>query len=672
MSIPLNTIYSYFETGDFPTQEQFQASWSSFWHKDESIPTTKIAGLDNLLQNKADKAIFETHVSNPDSHANYLAKRDASNLNNENIQSWKTTLGVGDLPTNIATVDAYDEAGNISEFGNVYTKGQSNDMFMSYDDYTDDDGNILAEKIEALGITTLVESLETSISDFAANSAAYVFEDNDFIAIPVNNENYSLYMFKGGEKTDKNNYLPTGISNVTIGMVEGLQASLNGKMDKPSGNGSFFIRSLGSVPVYASISPASNYLLQWNGGDFRESNVYNNAGKLGIGTTAPSEQLHLTGKLRSKGVILDENNEIVTNQITYYNKGFYATDSGSVRKKILMKEDLASEFLQIPDQLSDADKALWKTKMNGGWTTGTMSVAVITPPIVDAKDKNYWINLKGANLNLPPTNFKVELCTQNSISAATATVIAEIPASQVQLYTNGIDLTFYYNFKDIPLGSYKIRLWNGVAYYLTNFLINVVDNIQRVDLNSIVWSKKIYNDASSPGITESGSSVTYSSDFIVKQGSDDSSFIAARKTNELVGADEDFYMTVEITGQTAIINSANGSMTHFVGLVNTENQVDLLNQTIVNVRLVQSYWYPMAKIYPDTSSSMIGTTDTTFSVTAIFIRRGGNWTTIISSNNQVFISTKIGYTGAVAFGMYNQNTAGRTGASANIVELYKI
>ncbi|WP_267402807.1 MULTISPECIES: hypothetical protein [unclassified Chryseobacterium] len=242
MSIPLNTIYSYFETGDFPTQEQFQASWSSFWHKDESIPTTKIAGLDNLLQNKADKAIFETHVSNPDSHANYLAKRDASNLNNENIQSWKTTLGVGDLPTNIATVDDYDEAGNISEFGNVYTKNQSNDMFMSYDDYTDDDGNILAEKIEALGITTLVESSETSISDFAANSAAYVFEDNDFIAIPVNNENYSLYMFKGGEKTDKNNYLPTGISNVTIGMVEGLQASLNNKVDKPSIDGKFYIK----------------------------------------------------------------------------------------------------------------------------------------------------------------------------------------------------------------------------------------------------------------------------------------------------------------------------------------------------------------------------------------------------------------------------------------------
>ncbi|MFC5871393.1 hypothetical protein SAMN05443633_107144 [Chryseobacterium arachidis] len=236
MSIPLNTIYSYFETGDFPTQEQFQASWSSFWHKDESIPTNKIAGLDNLLQNKADKNIFETHVSNPDSHANYLAKKDASNLNNDNIQAWKSALGVGELPENIATVD---DANNI---GNVYTKSQSDSKYMFSEDFLNDEGEILAERIEALGLTNLIEAVETNIVDFATNNSAYTFEDNDFIAIPVNGENYSLYMFKGGEKTDKNNYLPTGISNVTIGMVEGLQASLNNKVDKPTSDGKFYIK----------------------------------------------------------------------------------------------------------------------------------------------------------------------------------------------------------------------------------------------------------------------------------------------------------------------------------------------------------------------------------------------------------------------------------------------
>ncbi|WP_159476589.1 hypothetical protein [Chryseobacterium sp. 18068] len=227
MSIPLDTIYSYFETGDFPTQEEFKESWSSFWHKDEPVPANKIAGLDSLLQNKVDKNKYELHLEDANAHASILAKRDASNLNSDNVKSWKTKLEVGNLPANLATVDDYDELGNISGFGNVFTKDQSNDIFMSYGDYTDNNGNILAEKIEALGLTTLIEAVETTISDFANHSDAYVFEDNDFIAIPVNKDNYSLYMFKGGAKNNKGNYLPTGLSNITIGMVEGLQSELN-------------------------------------------------------------------------------------------------------------------------------------------------------------------------------------------------------------------------------------------------------------------------------------------------------------------------------------------------------------------------------------------------------------------------------------------------------------
>lgn len=208
MSIPLKTIYSYFEAGDFPTQEQFREAWSSFWHKDESI-----------------------------------------------------------LPSNVATVD---ELGNVSPLGNVYTKNQTDNMFMSHGDYTDNNGNILAEKIQALGLTTIVEAVETTISEFAGNSDSYKFENNDFIAIRISEENYSLYMFKGGEKKDKKNYLPTGIANVTIGMVEGLQTALNEKMNKPGNNGNFFIRGLGETSNFVSISPAMNYLLQWDGSDFRE------------------------------------------------------------------------------------------------------------------------------------------------------------------------------------------------------------------------------------------------------------------------------------------------------------------------------------------------------------------------------------------------------------------
>ncbi|WP_312510608.1 hypothetical protein [Chryseobacterium culicis] len=336
--------------------------------------------------------------------------------------------------------------------------------------------------------------------------------------------------------------------------------------------------------------------------------------------------------------------------------------------------DSKNILLEIPNQLTEAEKSAWKTKMNGGWSTGTMSVAVMSPPIVDKTDRPFWINLKGANLNLPSTSFKVELCTKDSVSADTATVVLVIPGSQVQLYTNGIDLTFYYNFKNIPEGEYKIRLWNGIAWYLTSATIRVVNQIQRVPLTNIVWEQKIYNNATSPAITQAGASVSYSSDSNVKALADDSTFIAARKTNELIGADEDFYMSVEITGKTATFNGPNGfgTMTHFVGLVNASNPLDLLNQTVANIRLVQSYWYPMGKMFPDNSGEVITTSDSTYALKATFIRRGGSWTVIISFNNQTLTYTKTGYTGAVAFGMYNMNTMGNTGISANIVELYKL
>ena len=48
--IDKNTIYSYFQTDDFPTEEQFRATWDSFWHKSEFIPISRILGLNELFQ----------------------------------------------------------------------------------------------------------------------------------------------------------------------------------------------------------------------------------------------------------------------------------------------------------------------------------------------------------------------------------------------------------------------------------------------------------------------------------------------------------------------------------------------------------------------------------------------------------------------------------------------
>jgi len=46
--VSLAQIFSWFETGDFPTQQQFQDTFSSFWHKGEKISATAIEGFPAL------------------------------------------------------------------------------------------------------------------------------------------------------------------------------------------------------------------------------------------------------------------------------------------------------------------------------------------------------------------------------------------------------------------------------------------------------------------------------------------------------------------------------------------------------------------------------------------------------------------------------------------------
>lgn len=79
MSTPLNIILTWFQTGDIPTEIQFQATFSSFWHKDDLIPKEKISGLNAAFQNTVSAQAFQNHLNDENAHIN-LAKRDASNI----------------------------------------------------------------------------------------------------------------------------------------------------------------------------------------------------------------------------------------------------------------------------------------------------------------------------------------------------------------------------------------------------------------------------------------------------------------------------------------------------------------------------------------------------------------------------------------------------------------
>lgn len=106
-----NILQNWFVTGAKPTQEQFWAWQESYWHKSENIPVEMVQGLGDILGNKADTEQLKNK-----------ANLDSSNLTNEYVLAWKKALGVGELPSNIATIDEG------SKQGNTYTKTKIDEL----------------------------------------------------------------------------------------------------------------------------------------------------------------------------------------------------------------------------------------------------------------------------------------------------------------------------------------------------------------------------------------------------------------------------------------------------------------------------------------------------------------------------------------------------------------
>jgi len=74
MAVNINTILSWFRTGLKPTQQQFWASWTSFWHKEDEIPQSSISGLTNVLAAKTENSQFNAHLTDVNAHAALFAK----------------------------------------------------------------------------------------------------------------------------------------------------------------------------------------------------------------------------------------------------------------------------------------------------------------------------------------------------------------------------------------------------------------------------------------------------------------------------------------------------------------------------------------------------------------------------------------------------------------------
>ncbi|MDV7696305.1 hypothetical protein N6B72_05165 [Chryseobacterium soli] len=460
------------------------------------------------------------------------------------------------------------------------TEVQANLLYLTLADFIIN-GKIRADKIEALGLTELIPVNENSLNSFIQNNSAYQYQKNDIIAVPDLNGFNTLYIFKGGDKSVSANYLATGLTNITIAMVQGLQSALDSKLDKPSESGSFFVTRTGNASAYRLINPASNYLLFWNTSDFISSEIYRNAGKYGIGTTVPSEMLHLNnGRLRTKAVVFEDNPESLPYQITHTNRRFFGADlTGTPR--MFMYRDFA-DYKALWEGLTDTQKSEIKTIANGGWTTNTMSVTAVIPPVVEkdtvnlSNNDNVNITLEGANLNLNPANFTVSICTGAS-TAGNVTILETINNNKVTLL-NANYINFFLNVNNYQ-GDYKILLFNGVATYLTD-IFTISSSVNRVDLTAISWSNKTLNNVASPNMALISNGFKSFPDSNVAPVALSSQIIHKVKTVlPLFNAGDNFYLEIIVS-----ITNYLGANSSFeaVGLSSTNVVNDLSNDLIVS------------------------------------------------------------------------------------------
>lgn len=108
--------YQYFQTGDIPTEAQFQFVFNNIWFKDEKFNMSDISGLSTAFENTLSVEQLDNHIDDELAHTGYLVKKDGSNID---VPTWKTLLDI----VRIATIDEG------TSLGNVFTKEQVQAVF---------------------------------------------------------------------------------------------------------------------------------------------------------------------------------------------------------------------------------------------------------------------------------------------------------------------------------------------------------------------------------------------------------------------------------------------------------------------------------------------------------------------------------------------------------------
>ena len=303
----------------------------------------------------------------------------------------------------------------------------------------------------------------------------------------------------------------------------------------------------------------------------------------------------------------------------------------------LAVSDGRSMMIELPNLLTEQQKLAWKTAMNGGWTTNAMSVAMVSPLVIDNGNYNTWFALRGANLNLNPANFKITICDINGND------LIDVNNNSVQLYQNGLDLVFYYNFSVLGIGEYRIKIWNGISTYITNtsIAVRVVANITNIDLGSITWETHAVPDNDTTSASSgNGRSASIKDEYLLPDIS--SNPIVSVYSSPLGNINTNLYIDLSISFSTGVIlqDPLMDLVSSVIGITYSDFDIsgDVFNP--ISYISYQPYSGSIRHGYNTRSvefSNGDGTTSYSFGV--IFIKMGNILYLVSKYNNMVYLIT---------------------------------
>ena len=261
--------------------------------------------------------------------------------------------------------------------------------------------------------------------------------------------------------------------------------------------------------------------------------------------------------------------------------------------------DSKSMLLDMPSYLTEQERTNWKTAMNGGWSTGSMSIGMVYPNIVKYADDIIYITIYGANLNLPLGSEIKIINVENNAEYV-------IPNSQV-IYGDASKIYFWLKATDFAKAEYKIRIFNGAAIVDTQSNNNLlfVDVLNETNINSITWDKKSTTQSQAENVLVSGSGTlhfeTDANNAVINAGG----IVASAKSSIIANANENFVLEAKVEGRFSYQISGGFKF----GLISADSENNLLNNLNLDFEMISTTpnWGSARILYD--SSNYISYTD---------------------------------------------------------------